>query len=292
MSGEAVENSKSPIIDRRYNCRNPVNFLERSLSSFVNAMERALYAEELAQANGLLQCLDPRIKVVGILALVIAVAMAHKLWVIGAVFACAVLLAVSSRIPLASLARRAWLPVLLFTGIIALPAPLVVPGREVWRLPWLAWPITAQGLTSAGYLVTRVEAAATLSLLLILSTPWSHVLKALRVFRMPVVLVVILGMAYRYIFLLLASAHAMLESRRSRLVGKLEGPERRRLAAASVGVLISRTLQLSGDVYDAMLARGFRGEVHVLDDFRTTPLDWIMLAVLAALAAAAFYGGR
>ena len=269
-----------------------MNFVERTLSSFVNAMERALYAEEHAKADGLLQRLDPRIKVIGILLVVIAAAMAHKLWVIGAAFAIALILAVSSRVSLAILTKRVWLPVLLFTGIIALPAPLVISGREVWRLPWLGWPLTAQGLASASYLVTRVETAATLSVLLILCTPWSHVLKALRVLGVPVLFVVILGMAYRYIFLLLESAHDMLESRRSRMVGKLAGPERRRLAAASVGVLMSKTLQMSGDVYSAMLARGFRGEVYVLDDFKTARLDWIMLAVFVALASGVFYCGR
>ncbi len=269
-----------------------MNFLERTLSTFVDALERAFYAEELAKAKGLLQHLDPRIKVIGILALIIATATSHKLWVIGAVFAAALILAVSSRVSPTILATRVWLPVLLFTGIIALPAPFVIPGREVWRLPGLDWPLTAQGLRSASYLITRVETAATLSVLLILTTPWSHVLKALRVFRVPVVLVVILGMAYRYIFLLLETAHDMLESRRSRMVGALRADERRRLAAASVGVLMSKTLQMSGDVYGAMLARGFRGEVYVVEDFKTAPLDWIMLAVFAALAAGAFYCGR
>jgi cobalt ECF transporter T component CbiQ len=269
-----------------------MNFLERTLASFVHALERALYAEELAKANGLLQRLDPRIKVVGVLALVIAVAVAHKLWVIGAVFIIALILAVCSRVPLIILIERVWIPVLLFTGIIALPAPMVIPGREVWRLPGLGWPVTAQGLASAGYLVTRVETAATLSVLLILCTPWSHVLKALRVLRVPVIIVAILGMAYRYIFLLLESAHDMLESRRSRMVGVLEGPERRRVAAASVGVLMSRTLQLGSDVYNAMLARGFRGEVYVLDNFQTAPFDWLMLAVFLTLAGGAFYLGR
>jgi len=72
----------------------------------------------------------------------------------------------------------------------------------------------------------------------------------------------------------------------------LKGPERRRLAAASVGVLMSKTLQLSSDVYGAMLARGYRGEVAMLDDFRTAPLDWTMLAVFAALAAGTLYFGR
>jgi cobalt/nickel transport system permease protein len=269
-----------------------MNFLERTLASFLSAMERALDAEELSKADGLLQRLDPRIKVIGMFTLIIAAAMAHKLWVIGVVFAIALALAASSRVSPLLLAKRVWLPVLFFTGMIALPAPLVIPGRVVWRLPGLGWPLTAQGLLSAGYLVTRVETAATLSVLLILSTPWTHVLKALRVLRVPVVLVVILGMAYRYIFLLLESARDMLESRRSRMLGELKGPDRRRLAAASVGVLMSKTLQISGDVYSAMLARGFRGEVYMLDEFHTAALDWIMLAVLAALAAGAFYYGR
>jgi cobalt/nickel transport system permease protein len=269
-----------------------MNFVERTLSSLVNAMEHALYAEELAKSDGLLQRLDPRIKLVGILALLVASTMAHRLWVIGAVFAVALTLALMSHVSLGILAKRVWIAIFMFTGVIALPAPFIIPGREVWRLPGVGWPVTAQGLASACYLVARVETAATLSVLLILCTPWNHVLKALRVVHVPVVFVVSLGMTYRYILLLLQTAHDMFESRRSRMVGRLEGAERRRVAVASAGVLMSKSLQLSGDVYGAMLSRGFRGEVYVLDDFQTSPRDWIMLAVFAALATCAFYFGR
>jgi cobalt ECF transporter T component CbiQ len=269
-----------------------MNFVERTLSSLVNAMERALYAEELAKREGLLQRLDPRTKVVGILALVVASAMAHRLWVIGAIFTFAVAMAAMSRVSFGILAKRVWIAILMFTGVIALPAPFIIPGREVWRLPGADWPVTAQGLASACYLVARVETAATLSVLLILCTPWSRVLKALRVLRVPVLFVVTLGMTYRYILLLLQTAHAMFESRRSRMVGKLEGPERRRVAAGSAGVLMSKSLELSGDVYSAMLSRGFRGEVYVLDDFQTSTIDWIMLAIFVVLASGGFYFGR
>ena len=269
-----------------------MNFLERSLASFIHAMEHALVAEEHAKVRGLLQRLDPRIKVVGILALIIATATAHKLWVIGTIFAVALLLAAFSRVSPHVLGTRVWIPVILFTGVIALPAPFVISGRVVWRLPGLGWPLSAQGLLSTGYLISRVETAATLSVLLILCTPWGHVLKALRVLRVPVVVVVILGMAYRYIFLLLENARDMLESRRSRMVGELKGSDYRRLASASVGVLMSKTLQLSGDVYSAMLARGFRGEVYLLDDFHAAGLDWMMLALFMVFAVAAFYFGR
>ena len=109
--------------------------------------------------------------------------------------------------------------------------------------------------------------------------------------RLPIVLVVILGMTYRYIFLLLRNAHDMFRSRKSRMVGRLDGREQRRAATASAGVLMSKTLQLSGDVYLAMRSRGFQGEVYVLDEFRTGWFDWIVLAAFLTVAAAGFLVG-
>ncbi|MBK9943914.1 MAG: cobalt ECF transporter T component CbiQ [Kouleothrix sp.] len=268
------------------------SFVERTIAELSGAMERALYAEELARADGLLQRLDPRVKVVGLLALIVAAALAHNILVILALFGVALVLALLSHVPFRTLATRVWVGALLFTGMLALPAIFITPGQPLYRLPLLGWPITAQGLSSAAYLVTRVETAATLSLLLILCTPWTHVLKALRVLRVPVVFVVILGMTFRYIFLMLQTARDMFESRQSRMVGTLAGPERRRLAAASVGVLLSKTLNLSGDVYMAMQSRGFRGEVYTLDEFAMQVRDWLALAGFVALAALAFWLGR
>ena len=268
------------------------HFIERTLSGLTTAVEHALFAEELARADGLLQCLDPRVKVVGLLALIIAAALSHSIPVILGILGVALILALLSRVPLRTLALQVWLGALLFTGMIALPAIFITPGRVVYRLPLLDWPVTAQGLTSATYLITRVETAATLSVLLILCTPWTHVLKALRVLRVPIVFVVILGMTHRYIFLILQTAHDMLESRRSRLVGDLDGPERRRIAVASIGVLLDKTFQLSGEVYLAMQSRGFRGEVYTLDEFIMRPRDWAALSGFAGVALLSIWLGR
>jgi cobalt ECF transporter T component CbiQ len=268
------------------------NFVERTMEGLLEAMERALYAESVAGGAGLLQPIDPRVKVAGLLALIVTAAVAARLWVIGAILAVAILGAVLSRISIAHMASRVWMGALTFTGAIAVPAIFLTPGRVVWRLPGLMWPVTAQGLTTASYLVLRVETAATLALLLIFTTPWAHVLKALRTLRVPVVFVVVLGMTCRYIFLMLDTAHQMFESRKSRTVGELDAGDRRRLAVASAGVLLSRTMQLSGEVYLAMQARGFRGEVYVLDDFAMRGRDWLALATFGALTGAAVWAGR
>jgi cobalt ECF transporter T component CbiQ len=266
--------------------------VERSLASFVDALEHGFYAEEVAKKSGLLQKLDPRVKIVALLPLIVISASTRRLWVMGALFAIAVAIALLSRVPLGTLATRVWLGVLTFTGFISFPALFLTPGNAIYHLPLLGWPVTAQGLRAATYLVMRAETAATFSVLLVLCTRWNKVLKALRVLRLPMVLVVILGMTYRYIFLLLRSAHDMFKSRRSRMVGRLDGREQRQAVTAGAGVLMSKTLQLSGDVYLAMRSRGFQGEVYALDEFQTGWFDWIMLAVFITIAALAFWFGR
>jgi cobalt/nickel transport system permease protein len=262
------------------------------IGTFVDALQQTFEAEELAKKDGLLQRLDPRVKLMAMAPLVLIAALARQLAVIVALFAFAVALAWLSKVPLGALLKRVWIGVLAFTGLISVPALFLTPGRPIYRLPALGWAITAQGLRAAIYLVMRAETAATLSVLIVLCTPWNSVLKALRVLRLPTVLLVILGMTYRYIFLLLRIAHNMFESRKSRMVGQLDGPELRRMAGASAGVLLSKTLQLSEDVHLAMRSRGFQGDIYVLDEFRTGWFDWVVLALFTMIAALALWFGR
>jgi len=267
-------------------------FIEHTIDGLYLAMERALHAENSAGGGGLLQRLDPRVKVAGLFALILASALATRLWVIAAIFALAIFLAALSLISIRMLAVRVWIGALTFTGAIAIPAVFLTPGVPVYYLPGLHWSVAAQGLTTAGYLILRVETAATLALLLIFTTPWVHVLKALRIFRVPVVFVVILGMTCRYILLMLQTAHEMFESRKSRTVGVMTASGQRRMAVSGASVLLTKTFQLSGDVYLAMQARGFRGEVYLLDDFQMRRLDWMSAMVFTALTAAAVWAGR
>jgi cobalt/nickel transport system permease protein len=266
------------------------NFIERTLQSLIRASEYTASAEQGAAARGALQGIDPRVKVAGLLGLVLAAAAARRLPVIVALFAAALGLALFSRVSFGKLGRWIWAPVMFFTGAIALPAIFLTPG-DSWRSLGSVT-ITMQGLRSAAFLTARAETTATFCALLVLTTPWALVLKALRVFKCPVVLVAILGMTYRYIFVMLETALDMFEARKSRTLGVLDPRERYRLAASAAGVLLSKSIQLGGDVHLAMQSRGYRGEVFVLDSFRARAVDWIWLAGFVLLAVGAIWWGR
>ncbi len=267
-------------------------FVEKTARSFLRAVEHSLNAEESAQAPGLLQRFDPRVKLAGIAALILAAVASRRLPALLAIFLFAVLLAALSRIPIRLLALRVWLAVLAFTGLIALPALVLTPGHVLYSLAPLPFAITRQGAEAAAFLLLRAETAATLSTLLILTTLWTHILHALRFFRLPATAAVLLGMAYRYIFLFLQTAREMFEAREARLVGRLPPRDRRRLAASSAGVLLAKSVSLGSEVYLAMQARGFRGDVRLLDDLAMSRADWLRLTAFVSLAAAALWFGR
>ncbi len=267
-------------------------FLESTVQGFTRALSKAMASERISTQRGLLQSLDARTRVVGILVLVVAVVLCRNLTVIGSLFLVAVLLAVASQVSLASLAKRVWLVILGFTGLIAIPALFITRGSPVFNLPALHLSVSAQGLRTAALLVLRVETAVTLTTVLVLCTSWMHILKSLRWMRLPAEVVTMVAMTHRYVFLLIETANQMFESRKSRTIATWTGPDQRRMTARTAGVLLSKSIDLSHDVYLAMVSRGFQGEVRLLTEFQMKPRDYFALTAFVFAAGAAVWMGR
>ncbi len=264
---------------------------EHTLHGISEAFERGLFAEAISVQPGLFQSIDARVKAIATLALLVGVGMARQLWVIAAVYLVVLGLALASAIPAGFFIKRVWLALPFFTGVVILPALFLTPGPAWATLP-LGLTITTSGINTVLFMLMRVSTSVSLTLLLILTTPWNTVLSALSVLRVPDVFILILGMTYRYIYLLLRSANDMFVARQSRVVGHITGADERRLIAATGGTLLNKSLNLSSEVYLAMQSRGFRGTVVTLKPFKMTGKDWLWLMVFLGLAAGSIILGR
>ncbi len=274
-------------------------FFERTLDDLTGAIEQTLFAEEIARQDGWLQGLDPRVKLIGALALLLAISFSHNLIVILALYALTLPAAYLSRVPMGFYLKRVWVFMPFFTGIVALPALFspFTPGTPLLTLVDLASPrlylaITLPGVITAAFLLLRVGASVSVAVLLILTTRWAVLLKALRVVRVPQAFVLILGMTYRYIYVLLHAANNMFLARKSRVVGRVSGADDRRWLAASMGTLVSKSYALSDEVYLAMQSRGFRGEAQVMEDLSWRASDWAWTAAFVAIALSGIWLGR
>ncbi len=283
--------SQSRLEPAQSHSRPPRGVIERTLADITHTLEQSLFAEEIARRQGLLQSLDPRVKVVSIILLLIAVSLSRSLAVIVGLYLVTLMLAWLSSVPMGFFVKRVWLFMPFFTGIVAIPAFFITPGPPLAYLP-LGLVITRTGAMTALFLLLRVSTSVSLAVLLVLTTPWNSVLKALGVLRVPDVFVLILGMTFRYIYLLLHTTNNMLLSRKSRIVGQLSGADERRLIAASAGTLLSKSLHVSGEVYLSMQSRGFRDYPRTMDTFKMRSQDWVWGAAMLLITALAIWLGR
>jgi cobalt ECF transporter T component CbiQ len=253
------------------------------------AIERTVYTEELARADGLLQRADPRGKVVLFLVAVLVVGLSRTLPVLLSLYAVIVGLALASKLSFAFFVKRVLLGIPLFAGIVYIPALFLIEGNDLvsFHLGPIDLSISDNAVASAAIFVTRVAVSVSLAVLLVVTTRWADLLKALRVLRIPSAFIVVLGMTYRYIFLFLQTVENLFLARASRTVGISSEREQRHWIGNGMGSLMSKSFTTSNAVYLAMVARGFTGDVRTLSDFAMRDEDWLLVSsgiVLLAVA--------
>ena len=145
-------------------------------------------------------------------------------------------------------------------GAFALPLALI--GLSIPLAQGRAgWPIMA-GVLVKGWL------SFTVILVLLHTTGFDRLLQAMRQCGVPKLLVAIVAATYRYMFVLLEELERM---RRAQYARTFHCPRRLspvtiRNGTRLVGMLLVRCSERADRVHAAMLARGFDGEVRVLDE--------------------------
>lgn len=270
--------------------------LTKTIQGASTLLQQVMFGEDVAGAGGLLQRIDPRVKLLSLMGLLVVAGLTHSMIILGVMYAATVVLASASALPVGFFIKRVWLFVPIFTGIVVLPATLsiVTHGDIVLTLwHWNGHPqgITQQGLVAAGRVVARVAVSISLVVLLTLTTPWIRLLAALRALGVPRIFILIIGMAYRYIFLLLVSVTDMYQARQARTPGTPKHDRSARaFLGASVGALLGKASQLSEEVYQAMTARGFRGEAKTLEYRRPKAIDAYYVGAVVVFAATMLIG--
>ena len=134
------------------------------------------------------------------------------------------------------------------------------------QLPWFTWSIFKSGLSMSITTFLRVEGALSCLFFLVLTTSITDLCVLLRRIHMPQVMVELSMMIYRYIFLFLETSEQMslaqtLRLRRSGWLNRI------RALSMLIGSLFIRTLDQGERTLAAMNARGYDGDIRILDDF-------------------------
>ncbi len=270
-------------------------FLDKTLFAVAHIAEQSLLSEAYAYRRGLLQSLDVRIKLLTFLYILVVISLLHRPQTLWLLYGVSLILALFSRVSLAFFLKRVWLFVPLFSAAIVLPAVLniITPGDTLLTVLRLrhsyAWgpytipseiTVTRQGFQGAIVFVSRVAASVTFAVLFTLTTPWAEVFSGLRSLFVPRMFVVTLSMTYRYLYVFLRLIEDMYRARKSRTIRPFSTASERNWTASRIGVTFKKSIDMSSDIYKAMLSRGFHGEFRSMGRFHAGAVDYIWLVTV------------
>jgi cobalt/nickel transport system permease protein len=256
---------------------------------------RHSFLDRYRQGTSAIHRLDPRLKLLATLAFVLATTSTPpRAWLSFLLLAVLVLgVTLISRIPLTEALKHSAIA-LPFAGMVAVSLPFTRAGQVVWTWHPFGWNlvVTDEGLLLFAAVMIRAWLSVLVSELLVATTSFPDLLKAMRTLHVPVVLTAVISFMYRYLFVLVDEAMRLQTAREARSAGP--GGSllwRVRVLGCLIGSLFIRSYERSERIYAAMLSRGFVGEIRTLSHLTWQTRDsWAGAGWSTALIAIAILG--
>lgn len=250
--------------------------------------------ELYTHGRSLIHQLDARVKLIFTLAFVLFLSLTpHQAWPAYALFLALVLsAALLSRLGIGFVLKRA----LLAVPFVLAALPLVFTGPPPYAsIPFFSQAAIAyspEGVARFVSIALKSWISVQAAILLAATTRFPDLLLALKQLHLPRLFVAIIGLMWRYLFVISEEVSRMIRARSSRSAAapgsRASGGTifwRARVTGGMAGSLFLRSIERSDRVYAAMLSRGYNGEPLALD---ATPLAardrWLLVAGVALLA--------
>jgi cobalt/nickel transport system permease protein len=191
----------------------------------------------------------------------------------------------SARLPVSALARRVG-QALPFFLLPALALPVSVPGPAVLEIGPVS--LSGTGLLRAAEIVARATLAVSAVAVVISVTRATDLLRGLDGLPLPRLLKSSLSLGYRYVYLLNDELDRTARAIRSRM-GDASRLRLWRARASTLAHLFLRAHDRSARIHAAMLSRGFRDRLPMLQPATTVSSGWTL--AIAGMFAVIWLGG-
>ncbi len=241
--------------------------------------------------SSLVHQLDPRVKVLAAILFILSnVLLPDGAWpAFAAAWGVVVLAGFLAQLPPGYLFKRSFIA--LPFALAAVTVLFTVPGTAVTTFTLFSHTMTISdvGLVRFASIVIRSWLSVQGAIWLTATTQFPDLMHALRHLRVPRLLTAIISFMYRYLFVLADEAGRLLRAREARSAAPAGGKGggrllwRAKVAGGMVGQLFLRSFERSERVYNAMLARGYRGQLLTMNPHVMLTRDWLGLGTAVCL---------
>jgi len=281
----------SSLPPKRGGGRINTSYIDKGIEGFAGILKEGYTQWESASKTGFFYELDTRIKVVFWLFLIIVVSLKKEILPELGIFFTVFTLVVLSGITLINFYKRIFLLGFIFGFLISFPSSLnvITHGKVLFPIITLSkaydfWVyhipevigFTIEGVSVVAILTLRVLNSLSVSFLILYTTPFPEIIKALKVLKVPDAFLIIISLTYKYIFIFARIVADMHLAKKSRLAGAVKMAEAGNWIAGRIAFIFKKTQLECDDVFKAMMGRGFSGEIKLYQYQKITRRDWIV----------------
>jgi cobalt ECF transporter T component CbiQ len=272
-----------------------LSFIEKGVDHLAQIIKDGYIQWETSSKDSIFHRIDARIKVLFVLFFIVIVSLKRDLlpevYLAGFIF----LLSLISRLDLVRFYRKVFFLGFIFGFLIALPSAfnVITKGEVIFPLFHFSKPhhfwvyeipkevgLTREGLSGVLMLTSRVINSVSLSLLLLYTTPFPDIIKALKVLRVPDSFLLIITLCHKYIFIFVKTVEDMHLAKKSRLVAPVKNAEARKWITGRIAFIFQKTRLRCEEIYRAMLSRGFSEDIKFYEPGKLTSLDFASMGAL------------
>jgi cobalt ECF transporter T component CbiQ len=256
------------------------SFVEKGINHLAGVIKRGYMPSETMSKNGLFQKIDPRIKIFFLIFFILIVSLKKdllsELYVLIFVF----ILVLLSRLKVVTFYGRVLLFGFTFGFLIALPSAInfVTKGEIILLIATLG--VTKEGILGVGMLTMRVINSLSLSFLVLYTTPFPKMVKALKILKVPDTFLIIISLCYKYIFIFSKTIEDMYLAKRARMLKGDDSQKAREWTAGRLALIFRRTQFRCEEVFRAMVGRGFSDTIKLYGFGKMGATDWMAGAIL------------
>ena len=191
-----------------------------------------------------------------------------------------------------------------FGFLLSAPAALnvITPGEMVIHIVTMQKPhdfwiyhipaeigITTDGCRIVIRLFLRVLNSVSLSLLLAYSTSFPRILKAFGVFHIPDTLLMVVWLAYKFIFILCRTIEDTFLAAKSRFIRNVKNKVLRKIVAGRIFFIYRKAHLTYEQTYSAMISRGYEGKIILVAENKINAKGFLIVICVVIAGAVALF---
>ncbi|HEY5470612.1 MAG TPA: energy-coupling factor transporter transmembrane component T [Bacteroidales bacterium] len=278
--------------------RSKLSFLDRTILNSANAVKSIYLQGENGAKDGLIQKINPHIKLISLIYMAVVISFVNEVTsqIILTIFIFSGYLV--ARLKILEVYRKIFFLAFIFGFLVVFPASLNVisPGKIIFNLisfnkPSHFWiynipenvGFTENGIKVVTLIFLRVLNSVSFAFLVVYTTPFPSFIKSFKIIGVPDTFLMIITLAYKFIFILSRTIEETYFALKSRLNGNIRDSALRKLISGRVFFIFKKAATIYENTYFAMVSRGYNGSVKLHSQYHFNLMDFVALTIVFAV---------